>query len=135
MAWSTPKTNWVATDPITYVDYNRIINNLKYIQNLCKEMYYEFIETNLGSDKTESDVPYADMLNNIENTLERINNASYHFEIGNKTVFSANSPYFTYTELNRIESITMRFKTWLEVQKSAIPTIAFTLGDYRGIRL
>ena len=134
MAWTTPKTTWEATDPITYVDYNRIVNNLKYIQDLCKKLY-ELSTTDLGSDKTESDIPYADMLNNIETCLTNINKASYNFNIGREKSFSANSPYFDYNELNRIESATLRLHEWLESQTLNLPTLSFRLGNYRGIKV
>ena len=135
MAWITPKTDWVATDPITYVDYNRIINNLKYIQDLCKSMYNQLVNTNLGADQIESDVPYADMLNNIENCLDNINRVSYNFNIGRKKSYSANRPYIDYNELNRVESVTLTLYEWLDAQKVNIPTLSFTLGNYRGIRV
>ena len=134
MAWTTPKTTWEATDPITYVDYNRIVNNLKYIQELCRKLYALSI-TDLGSDKTESDVPYADMLNNIETCLTKINRASYNFAIGREKSFSANSPYFDYTELNRIESATLRLNEWLESQTLNLPKLAIRLGNIRGIKV
>ena len=134
MAWITPKTDWVATDPITYVDYNRIVNNLKYIQELCTKLYKLSI-TNLGSDQTENDIPYADMLNNIEICLTNINQASYNFNIGREKTFSANSPYIDYNELNRVESVTLTLYEWLDAQKVNIPTLSFTLGNYRGIRV
>ena len=134
MAWITPKTDWVATDPITYVDYNRIVNNLKYIQELCTKLYKLSI-TNLGSDQTENDIPYADMLNNIEICLTNINQASYNFNIGREKTFSANSPYIDYNELNRVEYATLQLCEWLETQKRSLPTLSFTLGNYRGIKV
>lgn len=132
MAWTTPKTNWVASDPITYEDYNRIKNNLYIVQNLCADLY-SLSKLILGSDVTASEIPYADMLNTIEDCLYRVNRASYNFDIGAKTTFSANLPYFTYTELNRVESATLKIKQFLDVQKANIPRLAFTLGNYRGI--
>ncbi len=134
MAWTTPKTNWVASDPITYEDYNRIKNNLYIVQNLCADLY-SLSNLILGSDVTASEIPYADMLNTIENCLHRVNQASYNFDIGAKTTFSANLPYFNYNELNRVESATLRLKEYLDVQKANIPRLAITLGNYRGIKV
>ncbi len=134
MSWSTPKTNWVASDPVNVADYNRWKNNLDYLQNLCKQMY-ALVETNLGSDQTVTDVPYEDMLNAIETALENVNTASYGFDIGTTVVFSSNSPYIDYNEINRIESAELRLYNWLSAQFDNIPILEFTLGNYRGIAI
>lgn len=134
MAWSTPKTNWIATDMINVADYNRWKNNLDYLQNLCEEMY-PIVKNNMGTDQTVEDIPYEDMLNNIENALDNINQSSYNFDIGEKQVFSANSYYIDYNEINRIESAELKLYKWLKAQFDAIPRLAFRLGNYRGIKI
>lgn len=134
MAWSTPKTNWIATDMINVADYNRWKNNLDYLQNLCEEMY-PIVKSNMGTYQTVEDIPYEDMLNNIENSLDNINQSSYNFDIGEKQVFSANSYYIDYNEINRIESAELKIYKWLKAQYDAIPRLAFRLGNYRGIKI
>lgn len=134
MAWSTPKTNWIATDMINVADFNRWKNNLDYLQNLCEEMY-PIVKSNMGTDQTVEDIPYEDMLNNIENTLDNVNQSSYNFDIGEKQVFSANSYYIDYNEINRIESAELKLYKWLKAQFDAIPRLAFRLGNYRGIKI
>lgn len=134
MAWSTPKTNWIATDMINVADFNRWKNNLDYLQNLCEEMY-PIVKSNMGTDQTVEDIPYEDMLNNIENTLDNVNQSSYNFNIGEKQVFSANSYYIDYNEINRIESAELKLYKWLKAQFDAIPRLAFRLGNYRGIKI
>lgn len=134
MAWSTPKTNWIATDMINVADFNRWKNNLDYLQNLCEEMY-PIVKSNMGTDQTIEDIPYEDMLNNIENSLDNINQSSYNFDIGEKQVFSANSYYIDYNEINRIESAELKLYKWLKAQFDAIPRLAFRLGNYRGIKI
>ena len=134
MSWTTPKTNWTATDFVNVADYNRWKNNLDYLQDLCKQMY-TLVESNMGSDQTTDDVPYEDMLNNIEDTLEAINTASYNFDIGTKEVFSANSYYMDYNEINRIESAELKLYNWLTAEYDAIPRLPFTLGNYGGIEV
>lgn len=134
MAWSTPKTNWIATDMINVVDFNRWKNNLDYLQNLCEKMY-PIVKSNMGTDQTVEDIPYEDMLNNIENTLDNVNQSSYNFDIGEKQVFSANSYYIDYNEINRIESAELKLYKWLKAQFDAIPRLAFRLGNYRGIKI
>lgn len=134
MAWSTPKTDWVATDNVNVEAYNRWINNLDYLQTLCQKMYTLY-KTNLGSDQTVNDVPYEDMLNKIETALENLNAACYNFDIGSTHVFSANSPYIDYNEINRIESAELKLYTWLTTQFENIPKLAFTLGNYRRMKV
>ena len=132
--WQTPKTNWVATDPVNVTDYNRIIGNLNELQALCQRMY-ELTATDLGNTQTISDYPYADMLNAIETALANINSASYNFDLGVSASFSDNGNYIDYNELNRIESASLRLYNWLNAQFENIPKLSFTLGNYRGLRL
>lgn len=131
--WQTPKTNWVATDPISYIDYNRIIGNLNELQTLCQRMY-ELTATDLGNTQTVSDYPYEDMLNAIETALANVNSASFDFAIGPGVVYVANGDYFDFTELNRIESASLRLYEWLTAQFEAIPRLAFRLGNRKGIK-
>lgn len=42
MAWITPKINWVSTDYINVVDYNRIKNNVEYIKDLLVVDFEQF---------------------------------------------------------------------------------------------
>ena len=131
--WQTPKTNWVATDPISYIDYNRIIGNLNELQTLCQRMY-ELTATDLGNTQTVSDYPYEDMLNAIETALANVNSASFDFAIGPGVVYVANGDYFDFTELNRIESASLRLYEWLLAQFEAIPRLSIRLGNQRGIK-
>ena len=131
--WQTPKTNWVATDPISYIDYNRIIGNLNELQTLCQRMY-ELTATDLGNTQTDSDYPYEDMLNAIETALANVNSASFDFAIGPGVVYVANGDYFDFTELNRIESASLRLYEWLTAQFEAIPRLSIRLGNRKGIK-
>lgn len=134
MAWTAPKTDWNENDYINVIDYNRWLNNLKFLQDLCQTMY-PYTQTTLGNDQTESDFPYADMLNDLETALDEINDASYDLDIGEAETFSANSFYIAYNECNRIESAMLKLYNWLNSQAENVPKLAFTLGDYRGIRI
>ena len=135
MAWSTPKTDWASTDYFNISDYARIVGNLKYIQSLASEMYAEITLDELADTKTYTDFLYADEMNSIEHNLESLNNGTYAFDIGTTQTYSANGATPLYSEFNRIESATLKIKTTLEVQKENIPTLSFTLGNYRGLRL
>jgi hypothetical protein len=132
--WQTPKTNWVATDPVNVTDYNRITGNLNELQTLCQEMY-TLTATDLGNSQTVSDYPYEDMLNAIETALANVNSASFDFNIGTGVVFVANGDYFDFTELNRIESASLRLYEWLTAQFEAIPRLSIRLGNRKGLKV
>lgn len=128
MVWYTPKTDWVATDYVNVADYNRWKNNLNYLQTLCLELY-QVAQTELGQDKSVTDIPYADMLNAIETALTRVNQASYRFNIGSQKSFSANNTFIDYNEINRIESASLRIYRALVSQKSIERHLGFRLGN------
>ena len=78
MAWVTPKTNWVKTDRINYVDYNRIKNNLAYLRDLAAQLYREF-DITVDPDKDNYSLwPYPSEINRLEENLETIRNHTYH---------------------------------------------------------
>ena len=135
MAWITPKTDWVETDFINTSDYNRIAGNLNYIEELANVLYTVQDTEELSDDKVYSDLPFTDLYNAVENNLEKINQYTYAFDIGDTKTFVVNQPYIDYVELNRIESWTLRIKLTLEAQKENKPRLAFTLGNYREIKL
>ena len=135
MAWTTPKTNWVSTDFINFEDYNRIIDNLAYIKDLA-DKYYSIIGYVEQEDVADEYVlPFISLYNTVEQNLEELNEATYQFAIGDTKTFAINQPYIDYAELNRIESATLKIKNTLVAQKENIPTLSFTLGNYRGLRL
>lgn len=132
--WQTPKTDWVENDFIQVADYNRWINNLDILQGLCSHLF-QYNNTSLGNEVNESNIPYADMLNAIEDTLHNINATSVNYDIGAKKTFYPNQPYIKYDEINRIESAMLRLYNELLVRVESLPRLEFTLGNYRGIRV
>lgn len=108
----TPKTDWKATDHLTYVDWNRIVNNLYFLKEagIAFGLYPDLAGVNLTSamtDKKEAGWLFAEDLNAVENDLENINQASAKLDIGTKQTFVAYGKAITYAELNRIESATL----------------------------
>lgn len=109
--WKTPKTDWhgevidnkYVGDFFNAEDYNRIKNNLEYLQSLAIQMYNDFTINSVGEDKTPSDYFYADEMNKIEDNLEIINNNTFQNTYGDKPVFVANGKTMNFEELNRIE--------------------------------
>lgn len=112
MAWSEPKTNWhcetvngvYTGDRFNAVDFNRIKNNLAYLQNLAARLYNDFTVNPLGSDKTFSDYFYADEINKMEETLSAINEKTFKRDYGTARIYVDNGKTMTFDELNRLES-------------------------------
>ena len=48
MAWTTPKTTWVGTDPFTAADWLRIVGNLEYLADEMSIAYTPFTSVTDG---------------------------------------------------------------------------------------
>lgn len=128
MAWSTPKTDWVATDYVNATDYNRIVNNLLASQIQAIKLYGLVAFEPMTADKTYASLPHAEDWNAVERNLEVLNANTYQYDIGTTKTFYANQAYITYAELNRIESAIARIKEQMDYQMSLLPYLAITLG-------
>ena len=136
MAWQTPKTDWTADDRFNISDYNRIKNNLMYLQDLGSEIYAWIVLDNMGADKTS----YAGYwkpseFNLFESNLELIRNAFPDSDIGTRKTFFENAPFIDYVELNRIESAMLNYYQEGMTQKASIPRLAFRLGNMKGVKV
>lgn len=136
MAWQTPKTDWTADDRFNISDYNRIKNNLMYLQDLGSEIYAWLVLDNMGADKTS----YAGYwkpseFNLFESNLELIKNAFPDSDIGTRKTFFENAPFIDYVELNRIESAMLNYYQEGMTQKASIPRLAFRLGNMKGVKV
>ena len=129
--WSTPKTDWAATDYYNIVDGNRWRDNILHIHELAEELYGNITIASMYDSKTIASFPYASEMNAIESNLETINSATYQFDIGETQTFVGNGHTVAYDEVNRIESATLRLKETLECQKSIKRHLAFRLGNSR----
>lgn len=106
--WIEPKTDWVAEDYINYADYNRIRNNLLYLNDKCNEHFPPEVEIDLGEEKALGDYAYASEYNALEDALESINNRAYKYDIGTKRQYVLLGATIDYAELNRIENASLR---------------------------
>lgn len=135
MAWETPKTNWVSTDRFNISDYNRIKNNIVYLEEIGNEVYKSFVLSEMGEDKTS----YAGFwtpaeFNLFETNLELIKQNFPASDIGASKVFFENGPFIDYQELNRIESALLKYYTMAIQQMAIIPRLAFRLGNVKGVK-
>lgn len=133
MAWVTPKTNWVKTDGINYVDYNRIKNNLAYLRDLAGQLYKEF-DITVDPDKDKYSLwPYPSEINRLEENLETIRNHTYPFTTGQRRTYYGNVPTIDWQELNRLESACKLIHDNLQGQAAGKRRLSFRLGGLRGL--
>lgn len=134
--WTTPKTNWTATDRFNIVDYNRIKNNLQYLHDESEDIFGEYSIIDMGSD-ISSYGSYWDVakFNAFETNLQTINENMLNASIGSKMTFYANGVFITYTELNRIENATLTLKATIDGWYGAMATLPFRLGGKSALRV
>ena len=137
MAWTTPKVNWAVTydengaytgDYFSYVDFNRIRDNLEALTELAEMLYVIATTDSLPSTKTASGYPYADEINQFEKRLHEINNQTLRRTIGTQKTFVDKGAFIDATELNRIESATLSLHQILTEQAGGRKQLKFTLG-------
>lgn len=147
MAWSTPKTDWKAEysnieiylgDFFNVEDYNRIKNNLQYIDDRAKELFYGVPDLQLDVDKHfpipgspdfDNDNIFADEINAIENGLQGIQDAIKLFDYGKAKLFYENGAFIDYNELNRIESAELDLYEHIESSIAGKLRLAYRLGQ------
>lgn len=141
MAWTTPKTDWTATydsggtytgDYFSYVDFNRIRNNLDALTELADTLYVLRLTGELPNVKAVSDYPYADEINLLEKRLHEVNAQSINGNIGTQKSFSDNGAFIDATELNRIEGATLNLYRILTEQAGGRRMLKFRLGFTSG---
>lgn len=136
MAWIEPKTDWKIEydaagaflgDFINYSDYNRIKNNVAYIISIAPQVVIDDYPT-MGADKNAyTEYPRAGEWNAIENALHQLAaNIGSNFVAA---VFMENGFTPNYSELNRIESFSLRLKVQYETAAAMKFKMPFTLGQ------
>lgn len=127
--WNTPKTTWTKEDRFNIKDYNRIKNNLVFLQKLAVTMWDDFEISDMGEDITLYTAYWdVDIFNEFEKNLEKINQNIYTKNFGFSQSFFENGPFIKWDELNRIENATSTMYTLLKGQKSCLRRFAFRFG-------
>lgn len=109
-SWITPKTNWTKSDKFTITDYNRIRNNLLYINDVLNERCPDKAQTlDLGDPVVYSSNYYPRQFNAFEDALESFTRAGGNVNIGSKKTFKGNDPFIDSQELNRIERCCLKW--------------------------
>lgn len=127
--WTTPKTDWVATDYFNWSDFNRIKNNLAYLHDEAEKVCPPFT---VNSTSTEDITSYEYVwlpsdINKLEQDLTNIFRAVNYpdMSIGNQKSFTYNGAFIDYKELNRIESASLNIYIRLQNQINGRMRLAF----------
>lgn len=136
MAWEQPKTDWYGAtvngvysgDKFNATDFNRIKNNLVYLNELANTLYSTFVIDDVGDDKTYTSYLYASEINKLEANLETINVNTVSQDYGETVTYCANGNTMDYTELNRLESATLDIYNKLNNQADGRRMFEWNLG-------
>lgn len=139
--WSEPKTDWSGEwfentyigDYFTYIDYNRIKNNIMFLINYASQMY-KVTDYDFGDDKQEADLLYADEINLFETAIKSINEETYNFPYDSKT-WKENGYVPSADDWNRLEKMLLKLYEMLVAQRKAQYSLAFTLGGQKGFKV
>ena len=135
MGWIEPKTDWDPTkDRLNPESYNRIRNNLAVLGELVNEIYAPLTLESMGEEKNYSSWYYAREFNVFERNLDAIHQTSYHKVIGTTKTFFDNGPFIDSSELNRIESATLRLYEIGQNHKKTLPRLSIRLGSLKGVK-
>lgn len=129
LTWIEPKTDWTKDDKFNITDYNRIKNNLLYLQELANQFYPPSKTANLGADKTlYTEFFYADEFNAFEAHLDSLNNQTLRLNIGRRQTFYDNGVFIGFDELNRIERAQFDLYDNMRNQRDGRRMHVFALG-------
>ena len=108
----TPKTDWTTTTRFEYTDYNRIRNNLLYINDMLNELYPDKAQTlDLGDAKTGYGENYAvSEFNAFEEALESFTRIGQDVNVGDRNYYRGNNSFIWADALNRLEQCCLKWK-------------------------
>lgn len=101
--WIEPKTDWEYPDALNYWDYNRIRNNLLYLNDKANEYFPPEETLDLGNEKAVGEKYFARELNAFEQALERLNKRGYSYNLGETQTFRPLGKFIDDAEKNRLE--------------------------------
>lgn len=113
MAWTTPKTNWKSSTKFTYTDYNRIKNNLMFLNDMLNEMYPDkAVPLDLGSDLSYESNYLPSQFNAFEDALQSFTRVGENVNVGTRKTYCGNANFIGYKDLNRIESCCLKWRNY-----------------------
>ena len=113
MGWITPKTNWVATDPLTHTDFNRIKNNLVYLNDIYNNVFEPYT-MDLGADMVLDQMfANASVWNAFEDCIESFKTRSgIIHNYGPRSYYRDNGHLPNYNQLNRLEKLILAYSNY-----------------------
>lgn len=72
MAWIAPKLNWLPTDSINAVDFNRIENNIVEVVAYLNSIQYTMPALTSVTNRTQTSIDFLSSINRIESNLDSI---------------------------------------------------------------
>lgn len=134
LKWHTPKTNWTAKDRFNFTDYNRIKNNLTYLQEYAANIIKSFAIKDMGDDIESYTVQWdVDIFNLFETNLAEIDKKLFAREYGAPQTFYENGVFIQWNELNRLENAILGIKMDLDNYKAGLRRLSFRLGNFKGV--
>lgn len=118
ITWITPKTDWTKTTPVTYEDYNRILNNCMYLLDKYTEQYPDYPMPDGYFDFAGPKTGYGDSyfphdFNYFEEVLEfLVSLTGTNKNVGDTKRYHDNDPFIDYNDLNRIEKSILAWYTY-----------------------
>ena len=136
MAWITPKTDWESTDSVTYIDYNRIKNNLLYINNYLNEIDPDTAQTlDLGDDKNYGSRYLPSEFNAFEEALESFTRVGDDVNVGTRSYYRDNGNFITASQLIRLESCCLNWFNYPVIESAEIIPPTFSLDIEQTMQL
>lgn len=126
MTWLQPKTDWTKDDFFNASDYNRIVGNVLYLEELSTTAIGTLDFYNMTEQKYNLEMLYADEMNKIKQNVELLN--VYNFQTTLK-VCSDNGTFLTYADLNKLEALISMLYITMKSQISFIKRLSFRLGN------
>ncbi len=77
MTWTTPKTNWQASDTYAASDLNRVESNLAALRSLLIAIGTDVPVLVVNTNRTESDYELVSSVNRMEGNLDTIRRSFY----------------------------------------------------------
>ena len=134
--WKTPKTDWYGAmvdnvytgDRFNYTDFNRIKNNLVYLEELSKELYYVDYANDDIDDAVLGGYPYASTFNKLEGNWARINDETIKADREATKTWYTNGSMPTYVDYNRLEQGCLKMYESLTHLHDNRRTLTFNFG-------
>lgn len=126
--WITPKTDWDVTSHFTYTDYNRIRNNLLFLNDMLNSLYPDVAEElDLGNPKSGyTNDYYASEFNAFEDALDSFKRIGQDMSIGERGYYFGNDSFISADGLNRLEKCCVR---WFNM-KPAIESVSLSPASF-----